>query len=256
MHFDTFDELYTHLVRDGVRAKPRGLYVRQDHDVVFHVRRHGYYVERAGINNAIGAMEGLQFIAGVFDKKSIECVAPKANLDLFTLQAAYGPRVSKSLASLIVQLLSDSDSRRAIMMIASPLDTPETLPCTISFQAHMPNSMLLNATVYMRSSDIVWGLPYDLIQFQMMQEAIAMCVGAEPGELTIFIGNSHVYESTGMLNNGQRKYTYVEKVTSKFIPAQFSDLHSIRAYCRGLIDGTSSAQSLMRDLGWGIHEQS
>jgi hypothetical protein len=50
----------------------------------------------------------------------------------------------------------------------------------------------------MRSSDAVWGLPYDLIQFGMVVLAIAHCLEVLPGIMVLNLGNAHVYKTTAL----------------------------------------------------------
>jgi hypothetical protein len=79
-------------------------------------------------------------------------------------------------------------------MIAHPTDTSETIPCTLcmSFYIHS-NTMALESTVTLRSSDAVWGLPYDMIQYGMVHLAVASCIGILPGNVNVNMVNAHVY---------------------------------------------------------------
>lgn len=248
--FDDIDTLYETIYRNGIRAKPRGLYVKELYDVSLQVK-YGTVVTRNGLNQAIGIMEGLQFIACTFDYDAIKRVAPNARLELFTEQSAYGPRIKNMLHRVVKELKEDSDTRRAILMIANSYESGAQLPCTISYQFHRPNETMLNATVYMRSSDIVWGLPYDIVQFQMMLEAVAMCLGVDCGYVTIHIGNSHLYESTALnRNNEGRRYSYSSKRIEKFIPVSMSELIDIQAYCTSTINDIGTADALIAEMAW------
>jgi thymidylate synthase len=147
----------------------------------------------------------LQFMLGTFDIEQIAVVAPNAKLELFTGQSSYGPRTIGQFERVIDELNVDRDSRRAVVLIADPRDIKETIPCTIAMQFQIVNNQTefedmngewLRMTVTMRSSDTVWGLPYDIIQFGGIALAVANCVHARPAHVVVNIGNSHVYKST------------------------------------------------------------
>jgi thymidylate synthase len=46
----------------------------------------------------------------------------------------------------------------------------------------------------MRSNDVVWGVPYDLFFFTMLQEYLATCLGVRVGEYIHFASSMHLYE--------------------------------------------------------------
>lgn len=194
---------YTRYIRSltkGSKASPRGIATSQLRDESFSFFP-GRVVRRIKDNPAIGFVELLQFIAGTFNVENIEAVAPNARLDLFTHQSAYGPRVYNEakkmdqFAEVLRELSKDKASRRAVVMIAHPTDSPETRPCTLSMQFQLDRGFLHN-TITMRSSDAVWGLPYDMIQFGGITMMLAQCLRVLPGISTINIGNAHVYDET------------------------------------------------------------
>jgi hypothetical protein len=152
-------------------------------------------------------MEGLQFIAGVGDLDQIARVAPKAKLDLFTGQSIYGPRAGSQPAEVIEELLADRNSRRAVIILGKPGEALADRPCTTSLQYQIVDNKL-ETIVSMRSSDAVYGLPYDLTQFGMMSQMIAQCVTASLGKLVINIGNAHIYDSTAHLATGYRPWAF------------------------------------------------
>lgn len=155
----------------------------------------GTTYRREGDNPAIGIVEGLQFIAGMFDKSHIEKVAPRAQLNLFTGQSSYGPRVVSQWHAIINELRHDANSRRAVLILPDAHEDLADRPCTTSMQFSIVNGEL-NTLVNMRSSDAVWGLPYDLIQFSMVTMMLAHCLDRPYRELRVFIGNAHIYDAT------------------------------------------------------------
>ncbi len=69
----------------------------------------------------------------------------------------------------------------------------------------------LNMTVIRRSNDIVWGLPYNIVQFSSIQEYMAGWLGVKIGTHTEFINNLHIYE-----DEYQDIYKFFEdKITSE-----------------------------------------
>jgi thymidylate synthase len=98
----------------------------------------------------------------------------------------------------IVQLLkTDPHSRRAILTFidrdfevdAGAKDI--ACACTLQF---MIRSGQLHALGHMRSNDVIWGLPYDIFLFTMLQEMLAYELELNLGTYTHFVGSIHVYE--------------------------------------------------------------
>lgn len=193
-------------IRQSAVEEPRGLKAYTTRNQTF-----GYtplqFIRRNGGCPAIGIMEGLQLIAGVFDKDAIIRIAPKAKHELFTLQMAYGPRIHKQLDSVIKKLVDDPATRQAIILIASPDDKLDERPCTLAIQFHaQPDAnrrcWYISSTAFMRSSDAIWGMPYDIIQFGMLTQVVANMFSKRRGEetllgnSTIMVGNAHMYVDT------------------------------------------------------------
>jgi len=146
-------------------------------------------------NPAIGFIEGLQFIAGMDDKGAIAAVAPNIDISLFGPTSFYGPRAVGQFERVIEELNLDIHSRRAVVMIAHHDDTSHTLPCTLSMNFYIdPNSHQVRNTITVRSSDAVWGLPYDQIQYGMVTLAVASCLGFPCGNVLVNITNAHIYD--------------------------------------------------------------
>jgi thymidylate synthase len=65
--------------------------------------------------------------------------------------------------------------------------------CTCSIQFLYRKSRL-DATVYMRSNDVIWGLPYDIFFFTFLQEMLANELNVEIGVYNHLVGSLHLYE--------------------------------------------------------------
>jgi len=98
----------------------------------------------------------------------------------------------------LVELLRvDQQSRRAVLGLFDPargLNQDERdVACACSLQLMIRSGRLL-AFVYMRSNDAIWGLPYDIFFFTMLQELLACELGLELGYYYHFAASLHLYE--------------------------------------------------------------
>lgn len=98
----------------------------------------------------------------------------------------------------IIQLFrKDPFTRRAVLSLfnLNPVSESDSkdVACTCSVQFLFRNGRL-DATVYMRSNDIIWGLPNDIFFFTMLQELLANELGVEPGVYNHMVGSLHLYE--------------------------------------------------------------
>ena len=127
--------------------------------------------------------------------------------DGVTANSAYGARIfnryHKIAGGNLIQwdyvkglLKKDPDSRRAVIHIKDPWDSVDSkldVPCTLTLQFFIRDNKL-HLVANMRSSDLVFGLSYDVPAFTIMQELMALELGVELGEY-IHVSNSlHVYE--------------------------------------------------------------
>lgn len=150
---------------------------------------------RSKDNPLIGFSEGLQFLAGMADVSEIARVAPHARLDLFTPMSMYGSRERGQIVNVVKELSDDLGSRRAVVVLADKDDEPDNRPCTMIIHFFVNAASQLYTSVYMRSSDAVWGLPYDLIQFSIVSGAVGIALGLPLANIAIYIGNAHIYDT-------------------------------------------------------------
>lgn len=229
----TLQSYYEDVATHGVKSYPRGLETVGLVDQSFAFTP-GHVFVRPNSNLNIGFVEGLQFIDGTFSIKPFKIVAPNARLDLFTGQSAYGPRVATQLPRVIEELRKDRNSRRAVMMIAHPTDTAETLPCTLSMQFQISTEKgipQLTTIVTMRSSDLVWGMPTDIIQFGIICMVVGNCVSAIPELCVVNSGNVHIYEETKLKSYESYKFGGTYKLP------EFYDLEEYRNWARWALKG-------------------
>lgn len=118
-----------------------------------------------------------------------------------TSNSAYGYILEKKYGfdqiQQIVELLKrDPESRRAVLNISDPtIDRINTkdMQCTIAIQFLLRNNKL-NISVYMRSNDVYFGLPYDYVYFISLQDYIARQLHCEIGTYTHHAGSMHMYK--------------------------------------------------------------
>lgn len=196
MNSDAYNR-FTRAVMRGKLSTPRGQTVNmQLNETLYYTPM--AVMNRVGGNPAIGMIEGLQFLAGSFNVDAIKRVAPHARLDLFGKQSAYGLRVGNQFHKIIDELSKDPWSRRAVLHISNQDDEPGDTPCTVFMQFQLMETSegrSLASTAFMRSSDIIWGLPYDMIQFSIVTTAIARCLQAKVGPCAISTANAHYYRN-------------------------------------------------------------
>lgn len=98
----------------------------------------------------------------------------------------------------VKQLLqTDPQSRRAVLLFYNPdygLDSDyKDVACTMSMQFLLREGRL-NCITYMRSNDVIWGLPYDIFLFTVLQELMALEIGVEVGTYQHIAGSLHLYD--------------------------------------------------------------
>lgn len=113
-----------------------------------------------------------------------------------TNNGSYGPRFIEQVGFVTQTLKMDPDSRQAVMTIWKPNPAPsKDIPCTVALQFLVRHN-ILHLNVFMRSSDVWLGLPYDIFSFSMMAIFVAIELGVKDlGRMTLLLGSSHLYET-------------------------------------------------------------
>jgi thymidylate synthase len=116
--------------------------------------------------------------------------------DGVTMEGAYSSRVAANIPRIISMLKEDPNTRQAVLQIYGRefLDkTTKDVPCTLNLQFLLRDNKL-ELHVYMRSNDIIWGLPYDIFNFTNLQMVVANTIGADLGSYFHTVSSMHVYE--------------------------------------------------------------
>lgn len=116
---------------------------------------------------------------------------------------AYGPKIVAQLPYIIEKLQADEDSRQAGLTIwrECPPNTKD-VPCTVAVFFNIRGGKL-NAHVFMRSSDVWLGVPYDVFNFSMLSHLVCGLLNehrqvtnaVKPGRLFLTAASSHLYET-------------------------------------------------------------
>lgn len=119
-------------------------------------------------------------------------------------ESCYGHKIFKKDAlnesqwsRLITLLKRDRFSRRAVLDLFQSdngidyISIDVACVCTVQF---LIRNGKLDAIVNMRSNDIIWGLPYDIYLFTMLQELLSLELGVALGKYYHNVGSMHIYE--------------------------------------------------------------
>ena len=162
------------------------------------------------LNYKFAAAEAHHILSGDDRVSTLEpyCKAiSKYSDDGVSFFGAYGPKIIGQLEYVVRKLAYDIHTRQAGLVIwrENPPDTKD-LPCTVAMFAQVRREVL-DLHVFMRSSDVWMGLPYDVINFSLV--AHLMCcelnvnstfkhtydLVVSPGTLHVTAASSHVYSA-------------------------------------------------------------
>jgi thymidylate synthase len=116
---------------------------------------------------------------------------------------AYGPKIVAQLPYVVRKLNEDPMSRQAGLTIwrENPPETKD-VPCTVAIFFSLRGG-LLNLHVFMRSSDLWLGVPYDVFTFSMLGHYVCCLLNrtrladsfVTPGTLYLTAASSHLYQT-------------------------------------------------------------
>jgi thymidylate synthase len=100
-------------------------------------------------------------------------------------------------AGVYNKLKEDLDTRQACISLWDPrkdllLDGCKDYPCNSFIQFRYKNGKL-NLYIFRRSNDIIWGIPYNVVQFSYLLEMMCGWLDVEMGYVSEFITSLHVY---------------------------------------------------------------
>lgn len=203
------------------------------------------------INIAFALAEVLWILAG---RNDVEMVAhynkqmKEYSDNGFTLHGAYGERVfyNQQLGDAVQKLMRDKNSRQAVLHIGIPdVDVrvvTKDYPCNQYAELLIRNGKL-HWTQHMRSNDVVWGTPYNFIQWGFLHEFVAGWLDVEVGEYCHIVNSAHIYSrhyehatKISQFYTDRDIYSYYEpqdyRVSWELFPELFNRLMLIEEYSR------------------------
>jgi thymidylate synthase len=188
-------------LHEGKLVAPRGQECAEVTNATFVIEEPWqvpFTLDGRGLRPFIGAVEALQLVGQTSSPEVVVGGAPPmgAYRDGGVFHGAYGIRIHGRLQPLVDLLRKDPDTRQAVLSIYDArLDLGQAvndIPCTLTLQ-YMIRDGALCARTSMRSNDVWLGLPYDLVQFISLQDAIACALGIPMGWYSHTVGSLHLY---------------------------------------------------------------
>lgn len=101
------------------------------------------------------------------------------------------------LAQLIKGIKTDPYGRRHIISAWNPgeLNLMALPPCHMMAQFYVTSNGKLNCQMYQRSADMFLGVPFNIASYALFTEMIAQACNLKGGELTLVLGDAHIYET-------------------------------------------------------------
>lgn len=206
MSFDLVwqDHLRT-LIDAGEKVSPRGIPTLEllHHTTIVSMQSPVIRLKARKLNYRFMAAEAYWILSG---RDTVADIAPwnsqiaKFSDDGVRFAGAYGPMIESQI-DYVVEKLNDRDTRQATMTIWRPNPAPsKDIPCTVAIDFKIRNGEL-SAHVFMRSSDVWLGLPYDVFNFSMLGHLVCGRLAAltgiltVPGQLYLTAASSHLYLS-------------------------------------------------------------
>lgn len=100
------------------------------------------------------------------------------------------------LANIINTIKTNPTDRRMVMTAWNPgeLHLMALPPCHMFCQFFVDiENKKLNLNMYQRSVDTFLGLPFNIASYALLLEMVASVTGLKPGELTMMLGDTHLY---------------------------------------------------------------
>jgi len=203
-----YHKVGTELLLNGETANPRGKETKELLHCSFKIvdprNRLAYHSERK-FSLLYAIIESLMLVQPTKELKYFSNFNSKMREfsdDGVHLNGAYGMRVGISIYEAINKIRNDKDTRQCIIPILNYRDIineTKDIPCTTNLHFMIRNNKL-DLHVHMRSSDIIWGIPYDVFMFTMLQEILANTLQIDVGNYYYTSNSLHVYKQHyGML---------------------------------------------------------
>lgn len=196
------------ILANGDLVSPRGKLTKEipQRTIEVDMRKPVLRVPDRSLSYKFMAAEAFWILSG---DDRVETIAPyNSRISAFSddgerFFGAYGPKIVAQLPYIVEKLQADEDSRQAGLTIwrECPPNTKD-VPCTVAVFFNIRGGKL-NAHVFMRSSDVWLGVPYDVFNFSMLSHLVCgllnehrlVADAVSPGRLFLTAASSHLYET-------------------------------------------------------------
>lgn len=155
------------------------------------------------ISPGLAIVEACWILSGGRSIAPLASIAPRFRAfsdDGEILSGAYGERLRSrfgfdQIKSVAEHLRADPHSRRAFALIAEPSDSRSAsldVPCNVAL-IFRRTGKVLDMTVFNRSNDVIFGLPYDIFSFSLLHFHMAEQVGLPMGRHLHIANSMHLY---------------------------------------------------------------
>jgi thymidylate synthase len=198
------------IITTGIRVAPRGRPTMEilQHTISIDMTRPVLNIDARKLSYKFMAAEAFWILLGsdlVVDIAGYNSRIADFSDDGKKFFGAYGPKIVSQMDYVVGKLVKDRDTRQAGLTLwrENPPETKD-VPCTIAMFFNIREHKL-NAHVFMRSSDVWLGLPYDVFNFSMVAHKVCAMVNMHtqssdgsqitvPGTLFLTAASSHLYE--------------------------------------------------------------
>ncbi|MFA5732929.1 MAG: thymidylate synthase [Acidithiobacillus sp.] len=211
---DSFDSAYSIMINDlynnGIEVTPRGMPTLECNNYIIKIenpRKRIITNQKRHLSAGFLVAEFLWIISGndnidmisYYNKQWLNFTDTSFSGENY-LNGPYGPRIRNwygidQLYEVYNKLKNDKDSRQAVIAIFDPqrdFKIRKDIPCNDFIQFSIRENKL-NMSVYVRSQDILFGFPYDIFHWTMMQEILASMLNVELGYYVNYSNSLHMY---------------------------------------------------------------
>lgn len=191
---------------DGSEVAPRGMKIREVLNATTSVDMQCPVVTDAlrKLNYRFMIAESAWILGGRNEVEYLARYNPRMrdfSDDGVVLAGAYGVPFTYQLDWVVRKLVEDRDTRQATLTLWNRAPkASKDIPCTVALDFKIRDNKLVTQ-VFMRSSDVWLGLPYDIFAFTAMSYRVLERLHdfgvpeTEPGTLAITAASSHLYET-------------------------------------------------------------
>ena len=186
-------ELIGQTLNGGVDVVVRGLKTRENLNRTVWLDGHNL-VMREGMDPLLGVLLSQYILSGKGDTEVLVKYAKELDATIPWEDYDDASRVGSQLEYIILELLYNSTSRRAVMYLGNSYDSIDKRPCIESIQ-FLRRYGFLYVLINMRSWDLVKEMPLDILTWGLVGQAVSYCLDNEPVRLRFNVASAHVYHN-------------------------------------------------------------